>query len=151
MPIIGGWRIKYLKAAQKPRPAESKQKRRVMKAYRERNRTLRDLGYPSYREYLRGPEWSEIRDAKLRRFPHCLVCKAGATQVHHLDYSDAVLLGMVPRLLVTLCRWCHESIEFTDGEKLSLADANKKLRKTMLSVKGGHRWLRSVKAAFASI
>lgn len=140
--IIGATRlIKYKKAAARKKPA----RKRTSKGYRMRSVVLSQLGYTSYPEYLASEDWKKIRQKKLSRFPECLLCKRLASQVHHMDYDDRTLLGLEPKLLVTLCDACHENIEFDGKEKCSLEESNKKLRQLASSVKGGQRWLKMLR------
>jgi hypothetical protein len=139
MVIVGGWRLKYKKP---PKPKKSDGKK--FKEYRRRNDKLSQLGYAGYAEYLKGDDWKRVREDKLRRFPQCLLCERVANQVHHLDYSHEVLLGLRPQLLVTLCGDCHERIEFDGGEKRSLPEANAELRR-LAHEAGLTRWLNMVK------
>lgn len=133
--ILGRWRLKYKKRKAKPKSAAP-----GMKDYRKRNERLPLLGYASYREYLASPEWAEIRAVKLRRFPDCLLCRKSACQVHHLNYRDDTLLGLNNRGLVTLCRDCHEGIEFDGVRKRTMPEANRILRAKAQEL-GRHRWL----------
>lgn len=145
MAMIGGWRIKY----KKRRKPKSNQKK--FNAYYKRNDRLSELGYAGYEEYLKSDDWKAIRDRKLMKFPSCLLCKRHATQVHHTDYSNEVLLGLETRLLVTLCEECHKKIEFDNsGNKRSLREANASL-KTLAAAIGLHRWLNMVKGARESM
>lgn len=138
MAIIGGWRIKYLRAQQKPTVKKHS-------GYTRRNERLPGVGYADYREYLKSEQWQAIRAVKLKKFPQCLVCDKAASQVHHLDYSEKTLLGLCLRSLVTLCDSCHERIEVTtEGEKRRLCDANAELRK-LASAAGKTQWLRCIK------
>lgn len=133
--ILGRWRLKYRKKKAKPKSAAP-----GMKEYRKRNEKLPLLGYSTYREYLGSPEWAVIRADKLRRFPDCLLCQNPACQVHHLNYRDDTLLGLNNRGLVTLCRGCHEGIEFDGGRKRTMPEANRFLRAKAQEL-GRHRWL----------
>lgn len=138
MTIIGAVHmVKYLKA--KKKIGEGK------KCYEDRKTVLAQLGYATYQEYLAGEEWADIRAERLGKFPDCLLCGERANQVHHMEYSDRVLLGIERRLLVTLCGDCHKRIEW-DGEiKRSLEDANKTLRELAFE-RGNARWLRMIKS-----
>lgn len=146
MGIIGGWKLKYKMPAKKRKSSAKK-----FKAYRQRNTRLSVLGYDGYAEYLNSDDWKKIREEKLRLFPNCLLCRKPAEQVHHLDYSHEVLLGLVPQLLVTLCDACHGGIEFTPAkEKRTLIEANSHLRE-LAQAAGMHRWLVSVKRAHEAL
>ena len=98
------------------------------RTYEARDDALRVIGFASYAEYLESALWKGIRYSVLRKRPHCRVCGERADQVHHQNYSQAVLLGRNRARLVSLCRAHHESIEFEAGRKLSLKGANRKLR-----------------------
>lgn len=116
--IVGGWKLRY-KKRRKSRAYDPS-----MKGYVLRNEKLSDLGYDGYKEYLRSEDWKKLRSHILERHPQCIVCLATATQVHHMSYTHPVLLGLVHSLLMSLCRDCHETIEFDGGEKRGLREAN---------------------------
>lgn len=103
-------------------------KPRATGAYRKRNERLPDLGYSSYAEYLKSEDWKAIRKSVLSQFPNCCCCEQAACQVHHFDYSDPVMLGLVPELLFPVCDACHELIEFADGHKRPLRSAQRELK-----------------------
>jgi len=87
--------------------------------YKERDRSLRTLGFSSYDEYLRSPIWHWIRARTLRRAKG--VCKGchinRATAVHHERYSVAALLGIDWRSLVAVCAMCHEMAHAAELDK----------------------------------
>lgn len=71
-----------------------------------------------YAEYLRSPQWSRKRNARLAmdggrcqaRLDGCL---GTATEVHHLDYR---YIRNEPLFnLVSVCRPCHEQISVMEG------------------------------------
>ena len=98
--------------------------------YAVRNDTLRELGYRSYAAYLASGLWLSIRRAAIRRRRSCAACPDRATEVHHLAYDRATLLGEQPAHLIGLCSKHHRAIEFTDaGAKRHLAAVNVMLRK----------------------
>ncbi len=72
-----------------------------------------------YPEFLKTPEWRQIREAALERAGHrCQVCNsADELQVHHRDYSNKPL-EMLSDLTV-LCDGCHGI--FHDHRKLKAA------------------------------
>lgn len=122
--------------------------RRKHKAYRDRDEAIGLAGYASYQEYLKSDQWRELRADKLARFPMCLLCDRKASQVHHLAYTHDVLLGFSPNLLVTLCRECHEAIEFDAcSVKRSLEEANAELKRRAADI-GHHGWLKMIRHAF---
>ena len=99
--------------------------------YKPRSEALSRCGFSCYSEYLFSDLWKSIRLRVLER-DHwtCVVCEYPATQVHHLSYADAVLLGERIDKLVSVCAPCHFKIEFAgNGNKLPLAKAVKKLEK----------------------
>lgn len=88
--------------------------------YAERNRTLIELGFPSYSHYLGSDVWKEIRRLALKGNCHC---GKQATQLHHRSYAKEVLLGEDLTQLLPICNGCHKRIEFTkDGKKRSFED-----------------------------
>lgn len=136
MAIIGAWRIKYIKS-------KKRKPRKKMPCYADRNARLAELGYSGYREYLKSDDWKRIRDKRLAAHPACLICESNATQVHHLDYSFPTLLGLIKSRLVPLCGKCHEGIEFADGKKSTLEQANAALMGMAMKA-GRGRWVESV-------
>src|SRR4051812_23314103 len=93
--------------------------------YALRNALLKKLGYSSYREYLNGVLWAEIRDVVLDRDGSaCVLCGALARVIHHIDYQESTLLGDSLEALVSLCHACHDRIELTRaGKKRTLVQA----------------------------
>lgn len=86
--------------------------------YAKRDTLLRQLGYSSYFHYLQSPLWSYIRDRILTRDnDSCVLCDQDAVEVHHRSYSLKVLRGDDYRWLVSLCRSCHNRIEFSGRGK----------------------------------
>lgn len=101
---------------------------RATGAYLERNRSLPFIGYESYIEYLKSPEWCEIRSRVLAAHPTCSCCEKPASQVHHYNYDNRVLLGLLDALLFSVCRACHEAVELDEsGQKTTLKQAKVKL------------------------
>lgn len=113
---------------------------KVAKPYKNRNRVLRDVGYGNYKEYLNGDEWAAIRESVLARDGRaCLACGRPATCVHHTNYKKSTIMGGSIEALVSLCRSCHQFIEFDrDGNKLHIMDVNDRLR--FLLRKNGRKW-----------
>jgi len=107
--------------------------------YEVRDASLRELGYKNYSEYLRSPEWKVLRADVLSHRSICVVCDGSATQIHHYSYDMAVLLGIIPELLIPLCRYCHEDIEINEeGNKRLLEESQKRIH-DMLKVVGKFR------------
>jgi hypothetical protein len=103
--------------------------------YAARDRELRRLGFGSYRDYLASDLWKGIRQRILARHPRCFLCGDTAEQVHHGSYKRAALTGKDLRTLFSLCRACHESIEFrpSDGAKLNLGQAMSRMMRARFS------------------
>jgi hypothetical protein len=96
--------------------------------YVERDRVLTEMGYSSYKEYLAGKVWSEIRIRQIKKQSWCTGCGRKACQVHHLRYDKATLSGKSSRFIVSICDKCHRQIEFDEyNNKLSLRKANERL------------------------
>lgn len=106
--------------------------KRYDKLYRERKgaKGYEGAGFQSYKEYLESPLWAEIREDKLKKRNYeCCCCGGRATQIHHSSYDKKVMAGEDDgRFLYAVCKDCHHKLEFTDGKKNSLEEANKKLR-----------------------
>ena len=103
--------------------------------YSGRRESLRDLGFKTYREYLKSPLWRRIRLAALDfHGKSCTMCPNEADTVHHMDYSVATLRGDNPRKLVPLCTGCHERIEFNAHGKSNLEEANRRLNENINGV-----------------
>lgn len=86
--------------------------------YLNRNKLLTSMGYASYSCYLKSDLWRSIRDTVLKQSNHrCLLCRKEATEVHHCEYTKAVLLGKDLSRLISICRQCHQKIEFDGDEK----------------------------------
>lgn len=106
----------------------------------ERGKSLNALGFSDYATYLRSPLWSDLRIQTLTRDSGlCLACGGAASQIHHKDYSLDTMTGKNLDGLASLCRRCHEGIEFgyteRSGEtvfgKRFLAEANAELESLM--------------------
>lgn len=107
----------------------------LFKEYRERNRLLCKLGYHSYEEYLESSEWAKIRRRVFEAHGgKCAVCRKNATQVHHMNYSKAALLGRGLTHFLPLCRPCHEAAEVDAvGRKRRLQQVNSILGRLALA------------------
>lgn len=91
--------------------------------------TLGRLGFSTYREYLQSDLWKRIRARVMsREGGKCRVCGVKATQVHHKDYGDEVMAGEDLKRLVPLCGKHHDEIEWCEGRKCKLYEANRRLR-----------------------
>ena len=101
-----------------------------------RQASLERLGYVSYRQYLAGALWREIRRKVLDRDKTCRICKeAPPTQVHHYRYTFEVMKGKKQHLkyLIGVCRECHEGIEFEDARKRAPEEVRAETRRLQRS------------------
>lgn len=86
--------------------------------YRVRQQALLEIGFQTYKEYLKSALWESIRDAVLEAHSHqCRACGRTAYTVHHVTYTSRVLLGKDRSQLIPICRACHKAIETKDGWK----------------------------------
>jgi hypothetical protein len=100
----------------------------VRKHYRERDKLIRSLGFPSYKAYLSSMFWRALRAEHLRINESCVVCESPAEQVHHMSYTKAALDGTDPKQLASVCAGHHRAIEFDGfGRKRSPRQAAKRL------------------------
>lgn len=87
---------------------------------------VKQLGYESYDQYLRGEHWKAF--VALVKKPRCFCCgKSKHLQVHHHSYKNlgAELLTDV----VTLCGGCHQKVHDAVKEgKCRLAEAHQRLK-----------------------
>lgn len=114
-----------------------KKSRVVAITYSERDRFLRSIGYLSYREYLASLLWQSIRSTASKFLGKvCRLCGAVATCVHHMYYTESILLGRSYKGLTPLCDSCHRNVEFySDGSKRTAHEAEMNLR-SKLRAKG---------------
>ena len=92
----------------------------------------------AYATYLASDLWGAIRSKVLSKRPWCELCGDRATQVHHDSYHVSVMLGEMNDSLVSICRDCHEGIEFEGHQKLSSKEVRRKLRKWLIDTGRGH-------------
>lgn len=86
--------------------------------YADRNRTLRSIGYNTYKDYLNSDLWKRIRERALREHgDKCRLCESPVQVFHHRGYGKAVLLGYEIKQLVPLCSKCHTKVEFWPNKK----------------------------------
>lgn len=99
-----------------------------------RQKSLKKLGFSSYKDYLRSDLWKEIKGKVLKRDKKkCLCC--GTRRhicVHHTNYRWKTLSGEDIKPLKTLCKKCHYEIEFDkNGKKVCISKANHTLSQKM--------------------
>ena len=97
--------------------------------WNEQKELLKELGYNSYRDYLAGIVWANIRDKAFQvKGERCVICNRHATVLHHRAYTEEVIRGTDVSLLEPLCWDCHNQVEYDKyGHKETLCDANRKL------------------------
>ena len=113
---------------------------------RARSRGWRDKADPltlEYEDYRKTKLWKGASARVLSRDKGlCMRCGGKADLVHHMDYSNPVMLGEDDGKLVSLCEGCHEVIHFDSvgnkrpqaewGNVLSDMSFNEKLPKVDL-------------------
>lgn len=98
----------------------------LIRSYRERNKTVKKLGFTSYAAYLQSDLWAGIRIEILQQNSTCIRCGEPATQVHHAFYSLEVLNGTDRSKLYSICGDCHQKAEFDHlGRKTTVGRANR--------------------------
>ena len=61
------------------------------------------------KEYLKSPEWKQLRDLVMKANPKCQCCQnKQATDAHHMTYRNIV--DIQPSDLLPVCRECHDYI-----------------------------------------
>ena len=102
---------------------QQRQQEKIVRPYRMRNCRIRKLGLAAdYQSYLKSDLWAEqrLRVLKRDRFK-CQGCAEKATEVHHIKYTKKTLSGKATYWMVSVCRNCHQFIEFyEDGSKVLL-------------------------------
>lgn len=98
--------------------------------YAKRDLFIKQMGFETYRDYLRSRLWQSIRERVMRGNPMCSACRSEeATTAHHREYSRDALMGRDISKIVPICRTCHELIErWTFGKKTCVADADLRFR-----------------------
>jgi hypothetical protein len=84
----------------------------------------KELGFRSYDAYIKSRLWWNIRQLVLERDGRCCqVCGSPSKTVHHIDYTNIIMLGQGDQHeLITLCEPCHNFVEQSKrlSEKKSL-------------------------------
>ncbi len=82
---------------------------------------LKELGFKTYKQYLRSDLWQNVREKVFRlNGRQCWCCTKKAKVIHHLKYTKRSLTGKSVDNLVPLCRKCHYKIHFKkNGAKRS--------------------------------
>ena len=73
----------------------------------------KELGFRSYDAYIKSRLWWNIRQIILERDGRCCqVCGSPSKTVHHIDYTQTIMLGQGDQHeLITLCEPCHNFVE----------------------------------------
>jgi hypothetical protein len=99
-------------------------KERSGNSYFSRNLILKEIGFNTYKDYLKSELWKKIRKKVLAREKNvCEICQCHGNQVHHSRYHKNDLTGKNLNFLHVLCGDCHEKIEFKNGEKVWMEEA----------------------------
>lgn len=105
---------------------------------RNRREILLELGFRTYRAYLKSKLWLRVRitvwKAKGR---NCCLCGKRASQVHHRRYDRATLLGLDITHLEPICRKCHRFIELTPRGRKRASRSVERLFKRLIRKKAG--------------
>lgn len=104
--------------------------------YASRDFILRQMGFKSYRDYLKSDLWQKVRAQVFQekgRICHC--CGNPATSVHHNRYHRNDLTGKTLTFLFPICAICHDGVEFSKKKhkKMPLHHAKNELKQ-----KGDH-------------
>lgn len=84
--------------------------------YTIRNLILIELGFDSYRKYLKSGLWKTIKTRAFYQLGRvCAICKEPAEVIHHRRYTKENLSGTSLEYMIPLCNKCHAGIEFNDG------------------------------------
>lgn len=100
------------------RPMEECPDWRNSKAFRDRERNLKTIGFKSYYAYINSMYWKRIRDAVIQKYKKCVRCGEPATEVHHTSYNIKVLTGQNMHCLQAVCRDCHRYGHTPNGPKV---------------------------------
>jgi 5-methylcytosine-specific restriction endonuclease McrA len=101
------------------------------------------LGYKDYKNYRQRALWRKvIRPRILKRDNYkCNRCGAKAKDVHHQEYTEKVMRGEDDNLLDSICRSCHDIVEFDEAgnqrsneEKRRVFNESPKMMETQLPV-----------------
>lgn len=105
-----------------------------MNAYQQRNALLREMGYPTYADYLASDLWQTIRRRVLAAHRYnCGLCSGRAVQVHHIRYTREAILGQGITHFVPVCRSCHERHEVQNCYKVTIDQCNEAMRRTFFA------------------
>jgi 5-methylcytosine-specific restriction endonuclease McrA len=97
--------------------------------WNEQREVLKSMGYSSYKDYIAGVVWANIREKVFKeKGEGCTICSRRANTIHHRIYTEEVLRGTDIRTLEPLCWDCHQRVEYDKwGDKSTLYQANLKL------------------------
>lgn len=93
-----------------------------------RNKLLKELGYTDYQQYKKSATWHKITLRVFKKYEvSCFCCGSLAQCVHHNEYTIGNLTGETLEGLVPLCKGCHHFVEFANGIKMSVTEANERV------------------------
>lgn len=106
--------------------------------YRERDDSLRRLGFGDYRAYLKSDLWAGIRERVMRAAGgKCKCCQRPASAVHHSRYDYNVMRGDTIVGLYAVCDSCHKKCGHASGQVRDLSKKPPKKKKRKQSPWGG--------------
>lgn len=106
-PFSGGTRVMA------KRKSRGKPRGWNQQSYRQRDETLKKMGFSTYQDYLADPMWGAIKRRCLQLADgKCKICGKAAQTAHHIGYGKDTLLGLNQNALVAVCGRCHRKIEF---------------------------------------
>lgn len=81
-------------------------KQLFFREYKLRNIRLKEIGYKSYKDYIKSDLWKDIRTKHINHHNKCDYCNSKyRLNVHHLSYEK---IGVyITDHLITLCDDCH--------------------------------------------
>lgn len=104
-------------------------KRMFGESYQNRAVVLQQLGFKSYKDYLKSDLWKKVKQKVFRKKgSYCSLCNNPATTIHHNRYHRNDLIGKKTTFLNPICHECHQKIEFSDTKKSSVREAHLKFQ-----------------------
>lgn len=86
--------------------------------YKIRDDILKNIGFQSYKEYLKSDIWKIIKDQAIIKFGiKCKICHNNTKIYHHTMYNEEVLSGNDISSLIPICNSHHYKIEFNNDKK----------------------------------
>jgi hypothetical protein len=125
------------------RKTRERLQRKLESNYSSVTRVIEDLSNPEYRGKAL---WERIREwIKARDLYSCRTCGTKRNDsecpldVHHRNYDEDTLEGRNPDELITLCRKCHDKVEYFEPEKLNERECQKQKEEVLFEMLKVHR------------